>query len=378
MKRIKKYLIKALVDLRASRVSRVYEKEISKIKLDNNYQLDQKIIKDHQLKWSRIYKKKVNPRWLLWYSQGTGKISADYVPENIYYTIIEPVLNNKEFQKSYSDKNFFDLFYPQGIFPETIIRNIDGYFFNKNYTPLNLNNDKSLFNFLDGIDQFVIKPSLESGGGNNVKFFSLKENKYINSEGHLLTFKTMQQLFKKNYILQKIIQQHEFFSQLNESSLNTLKVFTYRSVISNHIEILHSILRVGAKGERVDNFRAGGYSIGIDASGKLNNYACTKDGKKFEKVNEINLESNQLMIPFFESIKQTAVAIASKNIYHRLLGLDMTIDYENKICCLEVNNDFNEINFFQFNNGSLFGEFTEEIIEYCINNRNKLYNYYLL
>lgn len=188
----------------------------------------------------------------------------------------------------------------------------------------------------------------------------------------------MQQLYKKNYILQKIIQQHKFFSQFNESSLNTLKIFTYRSVMSNHIEILHSILRVGAKGERVDNFRAGGYSIGIDTSGKLNNYACTKDGKKIKKVNQINLESNQFIIPFFENIKQTAVAIASKNIYHRLLGLDMTIDYENNICCLEVNNDFNEINFFQFNNGSLFGEFTEEIIEYCINNRNKLYDYYLL
>lgn len=378
MERIRKFLIKNLVKIRNKRVSHLLNHKVNKISLTESYKLDREVVKLHRQKWGEIYNRKINPKWQLWYAYSTGNISPDFVPESIYYTIIEPILNNEELGRPYSDKNFYDLFYPEELFPETILRNIDGLFLTKDYTPISITDDESILAFLHGIDQFVVKPSIDSGGGDNIKFFGLNNGNYINSEGEILTFKKLNQYFKKDYLIQTALHQHPFLAQFNKTSVNTIKVLTYRSPVTNIIKILHFILRIGAKDQRVDNSRAGGFSIGVCDDGKLNKYAFTKDGKKFTKINDVNLEANKLIIPYFARIKMTAIAIAERNIHHRLLGLDMTIDNENNIRCIEVNNYGHEINFYQLNNGTLFGEFTDEVIEYCKNNMGRLYSYYIL
>jgi len=379
-KNIRKYLIKYLSNIRARKIANVYHRKVSKIQLDKDSLIDNEIVKLHREKWRRIYKRKVNLRWLYWYFYNTGINSPDFVPESIYYSIIEPVLNKSEFCQTYSDKNFYDLFYDDFLFPEILLRNIDGYFFNKDYQVVNIDNDNLLMNFFIGIDRFILKPSLESGGGTNVKYFRLNNGKYISADGDILTVKFLMDIFEENYVIQDIIHQNRFFSQFNPISLNTIKVFTYRSPITNKIHILHCLLRVGQENKYIDSTRAGGFVIGINKYGELNKYAVTRNGltkvdKCFSKINGIDLEPG-IKIPFFDKILETSIAIAGRNIHHRLLGLDMAVDQMDNIRCLEVNNMGNAINSFQLNNGPLFGEFTDEVIEYCRLNKHQLYSNY--
>lgn len=376
MGNIKNKLIKLLVNRRIKIASKHFLKKINKIELDKHFVLDSEIIKIYKQKWSRIFPDKIDLKSLQWYSGSTKINSPDFVPENIYYTIIEPILNEQTFSLSYSDKNFYDLFYPDGLFPETILRNIDGVYFNNAYSPLMIMSNAQLLDVLSGNDMIVIKPSLDSGGGKDVELFVFKDENFITKEGITLTFQYLQKNYKQNFIIQKYLHQHPFLEKFNNTSLNTIRVLTYRSPLTNYITILHCLLRVGTKNKHIDNFRAGGYAIGIDSKGVLNNNAINNHWNKLNKVNEINLADNQFIIPFFDKIQITAKEIAKKNIHHKLLGLDITIDNLNNIRCVEVNNDSNGINFFQLINGTLFGEFTDEIIEYCESNIDKLYKKY--
>lgn len=330
------------------------------------------IILEHKKKWKAIYKGQINLKWLAWYSSCSLLESPDFVPESIYYSIIEPLLNKPEFSIAFSDKNFYDKFYPEGLFPDVLIRNIDGDFFSKNYEPLNNLGEKNLKNYLQNEKEIIIKPSVETGGGQNVKLFIVENGKIKNNNGETVSLELIKKTFKENFIIQRVLKQHSFFSQFNKSSINTIRALTFRNPSTNTIEILHLILRIGTPGQFVDNSRAGGFSVGINSQGVLNHFAVKKDGEKYYQINEFDLTQN-LTIPFFEELMKTAIFIASKNIHHRLLGLDLTIDQENKIRCIEVNNTGNEINFYQLNNGPLFGKFTDEVIAFCEENKLNLF-----
>lgn len=378
MNKSKEYLIKVLVNQRINRISKKYDKSVGHIDLEESPGVNHEIVKMHQQKWGVLFKRKINLKWLHWYSSFSGIKSPDFVPESIYYSMIEPILNDQEFSKSYADKNFYDMIYPDGLFPATILRNIDDSFYDNNYVLKNINDDKNLFKILHVADQLVVKPSLESGGSTDVQIFFLKERYFVNKDNEILTLKYLDTYYRNNYIIQEVICQHPFLSQFNKTSLNTIKAFTYRSSKTDRAQVLHLTLRVGAKGQYVDSPSNGGHSIGINSDGRLNNFAISKNGKKFEVINGIDLKENTLKIPFIDSVKQTAVLIAKRNIHHRLLGLDFAIDNLNNVRCIEVNILGNGINSFQLNNGTLFGEFTDEVIEFCLSHKDRLFKDYHL
>ena len=377
MGKLKKAIVDLLIKKRIERTSKMMEKKLAHTNLDSNFQIDSKVIEAHKQKWGRIFKGKINLGWLQWYSKCTGITSPDFIPESVFYTTVEPILNDARYDMAFVEKNFYDLMYPDGIFPETIIRNIDELYFDRDYKALHLDNDQVLMDQLKGLDKIIIKPSTESGGGRDVELYTLEDGKFMNRDGQQLTLQNMARLYKTNFLIQKILPQHSFPSFFNATSLNTVRVLTYRSDVTNTVNILQVVFRVGATGQFLDNSRAGGYSIGVDAAtGKLNKFAFRKDGTRYEKVNEVNLAENEYTIPLFDEILSVAKLIAERNIHHRMHALDMAIDHENNIRCLEINNKGNEINFHQLNNGTLFGDFTDEVITYCEKHMDKLYRSY--
>ena len=378
MGELKKKFVFLFIKRRIAHISNIFIKKISKVTTDVDYELSPELIALHKKKWSRIFSGQISLDWLKWYVKNSGITSPDFIPENIFYTTVEAILNNPRFAVSYSDKNIYDLMYPAGIFPENVIRNIDGLYYDGQYAPLNIGSDIELYKKLAGNVHVFIKPALESGGGRAVDLYTLTGGTYKNSNGQELTLGNLEKIYHENFVIQKPLTQHPFLAQFNETSINTLRVLTYRSPITNQISILQVVFRVGAKGQYIDNFRAGGFSVGVNNEGKINSFAFNRDGIRFEKVNEIELAKNDFIIPYFEKLQSVAIAIAEKNLHHRMLALDMTIDNDNNVRCVEVNNKSNEINFHQLNNGPLFGEFTDEVIDYCIQHKDRLYKEFII
>ena len=130
-------------------------------------------------------------------------------------------------------------------------------------------------------------------------------------------------------------------------------------------------MRIGAKGNCIDNAHGGGMFVGVDSNGKLGKFVCNWLGETKTIFNNIDFEHNDYFVPNFEEICKFAVNVSEKIIHHNLIALDIALNEENKPVLIESNLGGFSAWFFQFTNGSAFGEYTDEIMEYC-------YNKYLL
>jgi hypothetical protein len=291
------------------------------------------------------------------------------MPENTYYSIVEPAMNNAIMSKTFTNKNLYDILYPSiALLPTTYLRRIDGKYYDLDYKPIIGKID--LKQYLNCFDSCIVKDTLDTGGGRGIDLFKKIGENFINETGEFLTTELLDKKYSDNTIVQEYILSHPYFSKFNKSSLNTIRVFTYRSVIDESIKVLHTILRIGKIGSIVDNQASGGISCGID-NGRLKSFAIDKYGNRYEEIGG-NFFQNQYAIPFYKEIIGTAVSIAQKNLYSRVLGLDLCVDNNDQVRLIEVNNRNNEINFFQMNNGPLFENYTDEIMKYSIASKKAL------
>ena len=361
------------------RQEKLYKKKLNKILvISGQAKLDNSIIKDYERLWSGIQK---NPskKYPALYANINGIISPLYVPENTYFNTIELILNNKAFALAYSDKNFYEKYISsEHIFPLTLIRGINGWIYDKEFHPLNDKYD--LIDKLTPNTKYVLKPSIETSGGSNLVFvefhrdvLSIGSREYTIKEFlHILKIQ-----YRMSFVIQECIEQHSWFAGFNESSVNTIRIFTYRSVRDNIVHPLHSVLRFGQDGSIVDNQAAGGLSCGISSQGRLNSFAVDKFGNKYSVIDYLNKNSG-IEVPELNEMKNIAVRIASKYYYHRLLGFDFCLGSNNKVRLFEINCKNIETNFLQMNNGPLFGDFTREIIDFCSKNRRSVvFDFYI-
>lgn len=357
--RILKYIINLLFRLKIAIslikktkliLQNIIKKPIPKDFLAQNKKYWGKLDILHSSKWAKIY-------------HSINDIDDyKYISEQTYYSEVEPRLNNASFSEAYSDKSFYSILFPGKYLPKIFLRCIDGVLYDESNQQIDYNEIKEL---IANQSKLVIKKSVETGGGKGVDIYTKNEEKFnllLNSKNAI---ELLINKFGRNFIIQEYINQHSFFKTFNESSVNTVRILTYRSVISNEIFVINSVLRIGKKGAIVDNQASGGISCGVNIeTGEINEFAIDKYGIKFKEFNGVLF--NKQIIPFFDKMKFIAIEVAEKYKYHRLLGFDFTIDSENNIKLIEVNNKNNEINFYQMNNGPLFGKFSDEILEHCL------------
>jgi hypothetical protein len=310
------------------------------------------------------------------YSRINKIASPDYIPENVYYSSIEPVLNHRAYTPAYADKNFYEHYLPEysTYFPETVLRGINRNFFTKNYE--RIKNENEIIDILlsNPLTEYILKPATETSGGNLVATVKRTENEfYFNGSsidpGEMI--KKMKETYRMSFVFQERIRQFPWFSDFNPSSLNTLRIFTYRSVSNEEVHILHVVLRFGKPGSLVDNQASGGLSAGVSKEGRLNSFAIDKYGNHYSELEVLKQKGGQ-EVPGLQEMKELARKIASRYHYHRLLGFDFCFTDEKKIKLLEINCKNIETNFLQMNNGPLLGSFSSEIKEYCKKNKKNI------
>lgn len=317
--------------------------------------IDKKIEKKHINLWKNLFPH-INCSWLRFYSNVSGNADYRYVPEDIFYSIIERRLNDVNYSQQVADKSNYDIMFNKNLFPINYIKNISGIYLNSKNNIINYKEASEIIKDLK--TSFIIKPTIESGGGKNVKIFNPKKNK--------ISLNEIENYYNSNFLVQERIAQNNFFAKFNRSSLNSLRVLTYRSVINESIKVLSIVFRIGRKGMHVDNQAAGGISVGVDInSGQLKEYAVSKYGKKFKKHPDSNIIFHGKYIPNFNSIIKSVKKVALQIPSQRLLSFDATIDLNENVKIIEINTIGVEINFYQLQGNSLFRNYTNEIINYC-------------
>lgn len=258
----------------------------------------------------------------------TGTFTKEYVPTNLYHCEILPRANWHPFNEAYGDKNMCDILFPKDKVAHNILKNMNGYY----YLEGKAVSENEALSYCRNIDNVVIKPSM-SYSGQGVQSLKVKEG-ITNIEGI-----TIEQLFKdygKNWLIQEKVKQHSAMSALNPTSVNTLRILTYRSGMD--ILIVYTVVRIGRIGQVIDNQCAGGISTTVDDEGKLGKYAFGGYSTDNVEKTDSGVVIDGYQLPSYDK----AIAFV-KDMHYRLpffnlVGWDVAIQENGEPILIEWNN----------------------------------------
>lgn len=316
---------------------------------------------DYIEKWKALCPR-VEPYSYRFFSHYCG-YTPNIVPEDIGRIFIEKILNPPIFRFSYSDKNLFPMIVGKEYLPRTIVCRInDSCLLDEDYNYA----DKELNDYIGDLETLVLKPSVGTCSGKGILLFRKCGNKFISDDGAIVLSKEFLLSFGSDLCLQEGILQHEFMSNLCSSSVNTIRLCLYRSIKNEKCHVTSSIVRIGQEGSLVDNAHAGGVFVGVDLStGKLGEYVIDQYGKKRNTWNNIDFSSSNYILPFWQDVITFAEFVGTKVHHHRLLALDIALSGSGKPFLIEYNIDSFSYWLFMLTGQEVFGEYTDEIIDYC-------------
>lgn len=316
-------------------------------------QLDESEIKAIHDRWGYLSKYRLiesgYENVFAFYKYFHNAIDSSLAPSDFYYNC-ELVLNKRWSLNFLSHKSNLHYFVPEINRPRTVIYDINEHLYNANNCIIS---KKHAFDLLREKERFVVKQSLFTGGGKGVRLFE-----------HPSDVQIKEILNCSDFIVQDVLPQHAFFSELNPSSVNTIRMETLN--LHNTCSILSSFIRIGAKGSFVDNITGReGMVVGVDERGVLCPFGLTKD---YDKVNESSSgkKFEGLVIPNYVYIKKTVMELHEHFPLVNLINWDVALDEDGVAKIIEINlNAMNPL-YHQVFNGPIFKDRTQEVIDYVI------------
>lgn len=288
--------------------------------------------------------------WFKLLCNEANEFSPKYIPDDKWFGDIVPHYNNLIFAKALQDKCLHNVLFPDIKRPETVVKRIAGVFYDDS---LNLLSREEAVARCHDVGRLIIKPSVGSGQGNGIEFFS-SEN---------LADTDIQALFDKygrDFIIQKKMSQHPVLASLNKKSLNTIRVMTF--LHKNQVHVLTAILRVGGGSNEVDNTSQGGYKCTINPDGRLQKYGLSKIGGywAYTETYPNGIRFEDVVIPSFDRILETVRSHAAKMSHFPIIGWDIAVDPEGDPVLVEYNVIPAQGH---GTDGPLFGNLTDEVLE---------------
>lgn len=311
----------------------------------------------------RVFKEKIVPYWKkygvkvslepqMFYSFGDPeRFDPRYLPHEVWVRKVVPYFNSLLYAPGFQDKCLHNLFFPDMNRPETVVKNVNGVYYDDQLHLLTL---EQAIDRMQAVDRFIVKPSVGSSQGRGIRFYNGSEM----SREELAAI--AKEYRGKNFVIQKLVKQHAGMAALNESSLNTLRVVSF--LYKDEVHILSTVVRIGGAGSLVDNVAAGGYQCDVQPDGRLVEYAYTKRGGKrvFTDVDQKGMRFGDMAIPSYEKIIETVKREASRMGHYRLIGWDIAVDEAGEPVFIEYNCNPGQN---QMTSGPTLGDLTEEVLD---------------
>jgi hypothetical protein len=241
--------------------------------------------------------------------------------------------------------------------PHTYLKNRNGYFYVENKA-ISL---KDAGSKCGDIGDVIIKPTLSSHG-NGVKKLHV-ENGIVDAKGTKL--KDLLLEYGKNFLIQDIVKQHPAMNVLNPDSINTIRIVTYRKGME--VLILYAVIRIGRKGQAIDNVSAGGISTKINMDGTLCKFAYSAPGQDKIELTDTGVKLEGYRVPSFEKALEMVKEQHLNLPFQDLVGWDISIDEAGDPVMLEWNTT-PELS--QSAVGPAFGDYTEMVVKDAMSRPN--------
>lgn len=296
-----------------------------------------------------------------WYYGKTGIEDPRFIPQDIWKNVILPYYNRKEYEPVYKNKYLFDTFLPKCSFPKTIVKRADGLFYDKYGKTIT---EQQAVQLITAYSEVIVKNATDTGQGKNVAKYTISSTE--DATKILSLWKE-----KNDYLVQEVIQQHPFFAQFNESSVNIIR---FNSLFLNDKVYVHTpVLRFGLPGHVTDCAHINGEEIvrmvGIHDDGEIRDKAIHLNGDE-EPI--LTAETNPIKkVPSFDKILQLIDENARQMPYFRVMGWDITVDKEGTPIVVEFNIHMPSSYGSQITNGPMWGEDTSILLSFLESTENQ-------
>lgn len=296
--------------------------------------------------------KKVTTEFHNFYTDVTGQFHVNYLPDDLYYSHIDQYYNDWRECTFLDNKCFYPWMFTGVRQPENVAYRIRGLWFDSDRRQLTVQELEAL---LAKESEIVVKMATDSDGGKGVFFIKGTEINDVLPK------------IKDDIVIQRPLKQHETLNAINATSINTIRLISLIS--EDGVKIYSSILRMGINGARVDNASSGGITCGITEDGKLKKYAYKVNGQRFEKHPDSGLVLDGYAVPGYQKCRDAVPMLHTQMPRFRLVSWDFAIAPDGEPVLIEANLHYGELDFHQINNGPIFGEDTEKILNEVFNKR---------
>ena len=283
-----------------------------------------------------------------------GEKLYEYMPEDFYALFIDEFFGNPQHSNPCDDKNLYDLYFHNVNRPKTIFRKVKNMFLDAQYKQISL---EKAIDLARDQGEVIIKPSRFSYSGRGLIFWDPSCDDEAIIREHLLNC--------GDVVSEEVLKQHPEMARLNPTSLNTVRIMSL--VFHGKVHVLSSVVRMGMKGKRVDNFTNGGIGSGIKPNGLLKNIAYDYQANRYD-IHPSGTILESVTIPNFneciELVKQLARQIYAIS---RLISWDLAIDESGHPSLVEMNFP-GGLDIHQLCNGPIYREMTEEVLSEVFNN----------
>lgn len=290
----------------------------------------------------------------------TGVFTKEYVPTNLYHCELLPKANNRKLSPAYGDKNMCDILFPDENQPKTILKNMNGYFY---YEGKAVSREDAI-RLCSNLENVVVKPTLLSEG-KGIQRINIK-NGVVDKTGESVA--KLFDGYSKNFQIQECIQQHERMSALNPTSVNTMRILSYRSGME--ILIIYSVVRIGRLGSDVDNQCAGGISTVITKDGKLGSKAFGGFSTDNVTKTDTGVILDGYQLPSYDKALAMVKRLHLRLPFFDIVGWDIAIGLDGEPVLIEFNTNPG-LSQSAFCSG--MGEYTERIIRELWPKKNSLF-----
>ena len=356
--------------LMEKRVQLAYNKKVANVFLKSpeyNKPVDEETTKRHL----NLYKKlgvKYDDRWLRLYSNVSGIADYRYIPESIYASVVERILNDCECcNHEYEDKNMLYKLIDNRYLPHVYMRYVRGVYYDHDFNYIPKQKVDDMLKTDSG--SMIGKIAIDSSGGKGVTAFNFKDGKYISKKGEVLTPNFIENTYS-HYLVQEKIEQCDFSKQFNSASVNTCRIMTFRCPWNGKVVVLKSFLRMGVGDSPIDNMSSGGICVSIDSNGMLSEKAY--DYKALQPLTRHPVSKivfKGLKHPYYKAMCNVVVSQAERIPQNNIISWDVVVNDKDQIKIIETNLVSQNPDIAQINYGSLFGEYTEELINWIVEHK---------
>lgn len=315
--------------------------------------------------WKRYGVKFPDYSWFEMYYSVTGIRDPKFIPDPFVGGVLYAYYNDAKSIDGWDDKNLYDKLVSSVSFPKVYCHYYRGDYYDGSWNYYSPNELDKLSNLIfeeatsKNEQDFVVKKTRNGSFGKGVQLLSFNSPQDITS---ILKSR------KSDFVIQEKVHQHPFFNQFNKSSVNILRVISFRH--KGEIKILSASIRYGIEGAFTDVSFVKGKEIvnvcGINEDGIINERCANLDGR----IAPPQALKEKVLPGFNEVIKQ--VKIAHQQLFpFGIVGWDIAIDINEKPVFIEYNIHWPGTMLYQYANGPYGGKYTENLLEFLTDKDNQ-------